>query len=75
MFTALTECLTKDFELLQACLFGEYSACNSHTSGSFGGEKGCMNMWMYLEEWFEGQQELQLLSFSWDVNSPIWSPR
>jgi len=62
MFTALTECLTKDFELLQACPFGEYSACNSHASGRFGGEKGCMSMWMYLEAWFEGQQGLQLLS-------------
>jgi len=53
-----------DFELLQACPFGEYSACNSHTSGRFGGERGCMNTWMYLEARFEGQQELQVLSHS-----------
>jgi len=64
MFTALTECLMNDFELLQACPFGEYSACNSHTSGRFGGERGCMNTWMYLEARFEGQQELQVLSHS-----------
>lgn len=64
MFTALTECLTKDFELLQTCPFGEHSACNSHTSGRFGEEKGCMNMWLYLEARFEGQQEPQLLSYS-----------
>lgn len=38
MLTALTECLTKDFEFLQACPFGEYSACSSHTSGRFGGK-------------------------------------